>query len=653
MGGNGKNVIIIGGKNGAGKTSLLEAIRLCLYGSQGVNKRQGREYRAFLQSRVNRRALRSSAYAKAYVELQFVYEGGNKPLDFLIRRTWSAESSEDTLHIELDGKELNLVEVDYWPEFLKLLIPPGVAQFFIFDGEKIQEIATEEESNQTIVDGIKSLLGLDTFEHLQADLDHYARQKLRAEAAQASQADYKKADAELESARQSLRLCENDLADVEAEMRDFEDQKAQLEKRIARDFGMKFQDRPQLVKERTSVEEQLRAVNDRFEALCGKLLPFAVIADLGRELEQALELERKTINWLAAKEATYPQAEKLAELLFGPDSAQPSPELTSEQKTFLKARLLTLWESLFIPPPAGILNRLTHELPSSTESAIRQVLHESRGPVALELRDLLDRRERLADRLRKLELELNRIPVSDDGKDVFRELSNVNQTLGKLKERRSDLDEKCERYRNEIKDSQRRLAQVEELLSVAEVAEKQLDLCRRIKNVLREYLERATRTRVATLQKNVEAMLQKLVRKEDLVARLAIDPKDFAVTLFDRHGDRLKKADLSAGEKEIYAICLLWGLAKTSGRELPVIIDTPLSRLDSDHRRAIVQKYFPDAGHQVIILSTDTEMDKQYYELLGASIEKAYLLNYDSGPGQTRIVSGYFWGTAKHEHVSQ
>ena len=138
-------------------------------------------------------------------------------------------------------------------------------------------------------------------------------------------------------------------------------------------------------------------------------------------------------------------------------------------------------------------------------------------------------------------------------------------------------------------------------------------------------------------------MIKKLVRKEDLVSKLEINPKDFSVTLYGREGAKLKKSDLSAGEKEIYAICLLWGLAKTSGRELPIIIDTPLSRLDSDHRRAIVQKYYPIAGSQVIILSTDTEVDKEYYQMLIPSVEKSFLLDYDPIQGRTKVLAGYFW----------
>jgi DNA sulfur modification protein DndD len=100
---------------------------------------------------------------------------------------------------------------------------------------------------------------------------------------------------------------------------------------------------------------------------------------------------------------------------------------------------------------------------------------------------------------------------------------------------------------------------------------------------------------------------------------------------------------LSAGEKQIYAISMLWALGKTSGRPLPIIIDTPLARLDSDHRRLLVENYFPLASHQVIILSTDTEVDQGYFEELRPAVARAYHLDFDQTENSTTVKQGYFW----------
>ena len=111
----------------------------------------------------------------------------------------------------------------------------------------------------------------------------------------------------------------------------------------------------------------------------------------------------------------------------------------------------------------------------------------------------------------------------------------------------------------------------------------------------------------------------------------------FSLSLYDSQGQPVPKHRLSAGEKQLLAISFLWGLARVSGRNLPVAIDTPLGRLDSSHRNNLVERYFPTASHQVILLSTDTEIGKSEVEMLREqdAIAREYLLQYDSKIRQT------------------
>ncbi len=128
-----------------------------------------------------------------------------------------------------------------------------------------------------------------------------------------------------------------------------------------------------------------------------------------------------------------------------------------------------------------------------------------------------------------------------------------------------------------------------------------------------------------------------------LVERILIDPTTFAITLYDDAGQAIAKQRLSEGEKQIFAISVLWGLARASARPLPAVIDTPMARLDAAHRQHLVERYFPNASHQVIIFSTDTEVDRQYYQALQPHIARAYHLNYDEQTKQTVGEEGYFW----------
>ena len=164
-----------------------------------------------------------------------------------------------------------------------------------------------------------------------------------------------------------------------------------------------------------------------------------------------------------------------------------------------------------------------------------------------------------------------------------------------------------------------------------------------VQAVLDKYLVRLTEMKVETLCKTVMECFNRLLRKDDLLHNIEINPHTFEVKLHDKSGYTIPREDLSTGEKQILAISILWGLAKTSARPLPVIIDTPLARLDSAHRINLVEGYFPHAAHQVILLSTDTEVDKQLFTMLQPHISHCYHLIYDKGEQRTIPRQEYFW----------
>jgi DNA sulfur modification protein DndD len=134
-----------------------------------------------------------------------------------------------------------------------------------------------------------------------------------------------------------------------------------------------------------------------------------------------------------------------------------------------------------------------------------------------------------------------------------------------------------------------------------------------------------------------------LLRKGSLVSDLKIDPERFSVELYGKNGRILPPERLSAGERQLLAISILWGLARTSGQTLPAIIDTPLGRLDATHRAHLVQRYFPYASHQVLLLSTDEEIDEHYYDKLKPWVGRSYSFQFDDSLGATRVQPGYFW----------
>ena len=78
-----------------------------------------------------------------------------------------------------------------------------------------------------------------------------------------------------------------------------------------------------------------------------------------------------------------------------------------------------------------------------------------------------------------------------------------------------------------------------------------------------------------------------------------------------------------------------------------MIVDTPLGRLDTKHRMHLVERYFPFASHQVILLSTDEEITGEYLEALRPKIGRCYRLVHDDATRCTKVELGYF----EHEEV--
>ena len=138
---------------------------------------------------------------------------------------------------------------------------------------------------------------------------------------------------------------------------------------------------------------------------------------------------------------------------------------------------------------------------------------------------------------------------------------------------------------------------------------------------------------------------KKLANKKNLVSKIIMDGKTLDLHYINDEGDEVAKKRLSAGEKQLMVISLLWALAICSKKKLPVIIDTPLSRLDSIHRQALIKTYFPNASAQTIILSTDSEIDENYYDLIKENVGDKFTLIYSDLTKRTAIKRGYFgWG---------
>ena len=163
--------------------------------------------------------------------------------------------------------------------------------------------------------------------------------------------------------------------------------------------------------------------------------------------------------------------------------------------------------------------------------------------------------------------------------------------------------------------------------------------------------QRLIKDKISELELEFNKVFQRLTRKKDMAHKVRINPENFKIELIDKLGNIVNKKRISSGEKQIYAFSMLESLGKVSGRALPFIVDTPLGRLDSKHRTKLVENFFPKIGEQVIVLSTDTEVDSEFYDALAPHIGQSYEIVYNESEGSSKLDSGYFWSKQGEDKI--
>lgn len=644
-----QNIILIGAMNGSGKTSFLEAVKLCLYGERESGLIPQRESQtSFINKKFNYNA-RARHEKKMFIELTFDEVPLPDPHEIKIRRSWTFDSLSGRcekpadLTIFKDSKELELVARDQWQDFVKQIIPDGVSDFFFFDGEKIQQLADDSTDRESLKESIRNLLGLKIIGNLEVDLSKHI-DDIRRESDKVTDSQLR--DLEADEARYGEKIKENreELIEIQNQLNDLYDEETELEKELRRVTGIGAGNRNQLEQEIAENESQKRKANDEILKLASDILPFAIAGRLCDELRTRILAEESLRQWEAAKTKVHPQLNKIIHRVFWDETVERiKPDLTPFQRVYYAKLLTDEWEALFMPKPEDAADEAIHEFSAKDERFVLGTLDKVSKEIIGNLKDLLTIRERASRKAQDANRELRNLPEDDSyiGQMVadFKAKSELKRTLN---EKTGKLNDEISRFERELKSIQEKIENLKGKLTTAKKIQSQVALARKIRSAVQDYEKELQRRKIADLEKYTTEMYRRLARKQDFVGEVKIDLRTFDVSIHDPHGQVKEKRSLSAGEKQIYAIALLWGLAKSSDVELPIIIDTPFARLDSEHRTNIAKHYFPFASEQVIILSTDEEIDHRYVLLLQPFIGKNYLISHDDTKRRSEIIDGYF-----------
>ncbi|EQC4538729.1 DNA sulfur modification protein DndD [Cronobacter sakazakii] len=632
---NHRPIVLFGGLNGAGKTSILSAIRLALYGRLAFGlATQQQDYIEQLSSLIHNGAHYIEQPEEAAVELTFTYNKGGHEAEFTVKRAWK-KGKKDRLSLQQDGQPLTELDYDQCQGFLNELIPHGIADLFFFDGEKIAELA-EDESGNILRTAVRRLLGLDLISKLRNDLMIFVKRQQSNQLAGSQQqqiAELEKQSKELACQAEEL-LEEADFARTRIEF---------LSKDIIRYEGLlnaqggafaqtKAQEKQKvdtLLKDKERLEKALRQE-------CDGSLPYALAPNILTQL-----LER------IANETLIKQTQSFEKEL-GQFLAKLKSDIALRSSTTIKIATEAITDNLeeyMATKPKG---ELLFDI-SEREAGMLQQSIEKDSKKAWQRFDLY--RTQLAETEQQLEqaaANIARAPEDDQLIDLFEKLRDLDKQREKQRQKYLSLLEDAKKIKQQQLDCVRQIQKMHDVTRSQHGFNSAFKNAQETINLLDRYSDVLTQARVKTLSANFELAYRKLARKEDLQLSAHINPETFDVELINEQGSVINRKLLSAGEKQIYAIAILEALAKTSGRDLPVIIDTPLGRLDSKHRDKLINHYFPEASHQVVLLSTDTEVDERYFvDQLRDDISHAYEIVFNAHTKSSVLKPGYFWGLTK------
>lgn len=297
------------------------------------------------------------------------------------------------------------------------------------------------------------------------------------------------------------------------------------------------------------------------------------------------------------------------------------------------------------------------DLSGQTGRLLRQLVESGLDELQTAANKLLRQSNRVLAEREKTEKLLNSIPADTTIASLVRRLRDASSHHGKLEGEARRIAERVSVLRRQRDELDRRLTELRRLRVDREIRQEEslrmIQLVQRTQETMREFLRRATSYKIDRLSTLITESFRFLLRKETLVSRVQIHPENYRIDLFDDAGVPMRKGRLSEGEKQIFAIAVLWGLARAAPRPLPAIIDTPMARLDSKHRQNLVERYFPNVSHQVVILSTDTEIERGYFEYLRPHIARSFHLRYDDASGTTSPEPGFFWQKAEMDSIAE
>lgn len=624
-------VTLVGGLNGSGKTTLLWGILHALYGPLAgpLVGRKGR-YETFLRQWMHGSADRSA------ITLDVAMPLAGELREISVRREWEQQGDriQESVTVAVDNV-FDPALSSAWAETIECALPRSVARLFFFDGEKVEALANLERARDTLRVAVGSLLGLDVVDQLMTDLKVLRNRETTAAASPQDHAKLDQLTGEVRRIEEEITNAQQTLGERIAAQGVAAKRLVRINERFKAAGGPVYEEQTGLLERRRAAEEHLARVRSEASDLAADWAPMLLVTTQIEALASAVENEQ-----------SIQRAAELTGLLEDRDKQLVSwTQDLGVDKTVRVALSRRLADDR---ADRGALGKQPRTLCVDGECALR-ISHLVHGG----LDQLADARDRVLRALEQANRDLEeverlqaKVPDALGVEAIIAERDSLELEAAAGAGAREAAEEEFARLNRELEKYSNRYQRA--LEEIAEDQSHEDDRTRVVKHAAKAeqtlllLRDQAIAKHLVRIETAIAGALQELLHKEGLVGGLSIDPTTFDLRLRAPDGTPLPADRLSAGERQLVAQAMLWGLSRAAQRPIPTVIDTPLSRLDAGHRSRVAERYLPNAGHQVVVLSTDTELVDEYRDLLGSRVGREYFLYFDDQAGATTIRPGYF-----------
>lgn len=644
-----RNVVIISGHNGFGKTTFLMSLVWCLYGRQmdkvdDLYKKEIEEkggYGRYIGNSLNKEAQRQG---KTRFSVSVTFTNVEIPdttcTEITIIRSYdSATSTDDELQILIDGRESDLFSDRQEEEFFirDYILPIEIAKFFFFDAEKIvsfAEINTPEQRRE-LSKAYSQVLGIQKYDTLKKELERLQDEYRKEAAKPEDKKNFIDITAEIEKA-------ENEIENIEQQIKDAKEKQIQLrydftqlhEKLIREGDLMSIERLHELENERDAQRTKLDEAQEGLKDLYN-YIPFGlagnIVSDVAEQLKQEKAFKQNKLQLEGVEEKTDTIINEL-------DQARTNYQglIDIKVRDFyekeVKRLILKHFYSEFDTTQFDGFQTLHDYTDIQNTNFLELVVKVKESKAAFE--GLSHSYSMAKAELYKIEKEIREAEKNAESEyiqglrkqkdDLGRQRDHISQEIGRFEGRIDQLKEK-------IKADKQRKEILSKKIDVALKNKAVDDEASRLIHTIQNFLIRFKDEKKKALEQKLEEKLKSFMHKSNFVHRVRVDiqgnGEDVDINLYDAHDKKIDKGNLSMGEKQLFASALLSALVEETQLEFPVFIDSPMQKLDPSHSKNILTKFYPTVSKQVVFFPLLLkELTEDEYGLIEGITSKTYLI---------------------------